>query len=198
VRRSDLALPTPSANDNAIPRDARAWKERQRRKPIPDDQFCDLFPVGGDFCGTLTFKHVISDSQAMWIFRNWLSALSREFGTHITVAAGIERRTGNAPHFHVALHLPENPRRFDRDRALALWQKGHKRAGRTNELEPFDHGGGAGSYLAKDGRWGILVACPRDAACRRKKGCRATSPTPQLKSPAAPLAAGCAGSSCAR
>jgi hypothetical protein len=98
--------------------------------------------------------------------RRWTDSVARLGRRHFYAAIGIEWQVRGALHAHVALQ--GGPATGDPSSIAALtrlWARG------LADVEPFENGGGALTYLAKTESWGLLVACPRLAACRRGHGC---------------------------
>lgn len=166
-------------------------KTRASLRTMTASEFAELFPVHSatwerlpgqsdgdlvqsyrpwDWWITLTLRHVVSGAFAFSLLKDWVSGLAREMKTHLSLAVGMELQEREAPHFHVLLHVHQNPERFDAKLAEERWRDLSKRCGTVNKFEPFDPERRGGEYLTKDGAWGFLVACPRWAACRRR-GC---------------------------
>ncbi len=98
--------------------------------------------------------------------RKWLSGIARASCGHVRAAIGVEPHCSGSLHVHALLAKGEEIGELPTSGAArSLWSHGNA------AIDTFDANRGAAWYLAKGGRWGILIGCPRRARCRRSHGC---------------------------
>ncbi len=102
-------------------------------------------------------------------FRRWLNRIAESTGSHFYAPVGLELQARGALHLHTILggwHDGDGDSEISARTIEGFWLHGSALA------MPFERGGGAPSYLAKEGDWAILLGCPRRPRCKRRNGCR--------------------------